>query len=96
MAKSLYLSNAVSAALQLNGFAGVTLISVINAIKNKSQDNMFRDNLKTSYLNAKEKANVRLAGNTEETEKSSAQAAEYAEDKGAKLKIFDAIYVFKN
>lgn len=72
MAKSSYLSNAVSAVLWPSGFAGVTLISVINAIKNKSQDNMFRDNPKTSYLNAKGKASVRLAGNTEETEMSSA------------------------
>jgi hypothetical protein len=88
-------SNVNSAAKSLNGFAGVTLISVNLAIKDNVLEIMSLEKLKISYQNVKVPKNVQLEEITPLTEMSMHLVVVYAETLKIIKKISDAFNFLK-
>jgi hypothetical protein len=89
MENSSYHSNVDFVVQLLNGFVGAILISVMAAIKSKSQGNTFRGCQKISYLSAKAKGVVQLEVIMQVMELSTVLDVEYVEDKELISKTFE-------
>ena len=87
--KSTSHSNADSAVQSLNGSAGETHIFVMDVIRSKLQDSIFREYQRTSCLSAREKRSVLLEANTEETARNFVSDVEFAAEIGLTSKTFD-------
>ena len=88
-AKSTSHSNADSAVQSVNGSAGETRIFVMDVIRSKLQDSIFREYQRTSCLSARGKQSALLEANMEETARNFVSDVEFAAEIGLTSKTFD-------